>query len=243
MINMEKMKMPIIASIIAIALVATALGLGTMAYFSDSENAAITITTGNVDLQLSKTDSGPWYNGLSFAFPTGFAPGDTYTVNVWLRNMGTSGSRVLQVYGANLVEYNSPGDLSQKIDITKVGFYDISGMVYPGGDGTYYETGMVAIGGGSDYAIFGDAEAPLTVYEFCNSLAQQDVWGYMRFFWGEWADETDYLPADGSVRYVELEFTFNSAAGDEYQNDQITFDIVFLATDAQGYNIIWDNLG
>ncbi len=234
---MQKMKMPIITSVIVIALIAAGLGMGTMAYFTDDENAAITITAGTVDLQLSKTNSGGWAQGLSFAFPTGFAPGDVYQVDVYLRNMGTTGMRALHVYGDNLIDSDAPW-LSHKIDITKVGFYDVSGMVEPGTDGTYYETG--AVGG---YNIFGDATGPLTLNEFCTSRIPGTSWGYMRFFWGNSVDEIDYLPVGGAVRLVELEFTFNTSAGDEYQGDVTTFDIVFLATDDMGYDVIWENTG
>lgn len=236
---MRMNKGSILASMVVIALASVFAGAGTMAWFSETGKAGITITAGNVNLRLSKTGAdGSWDDDLLFDFPEGFAPGDSYTVHVWLKNIGNAGSKTVWVYGDNLVE-GTPGRLSHRIFITDVAFTDRqpggTGRVWchPGG-GTFYETGTA-----DTKIIFGDGASPLTLYEFCTSRTAT-TWGYMRFFWGTWC-ERDYLMANGAnIEQVKLTFYFDEEAGNDYQNKVCNFDIVFLATDDPGYGIIWE---
>ena len=104
--------------------------------------------------------------------------------------------------------------------------------VHPSG-GLFYETGAID----SKY-IFGNGAAPLTLYEFCTSRTET-THGYMRFYWGHWYEE-DYLKAEGAnVQQIRLKFYFDETADNEYQNKVCGFNIVFLATDNQGYGLIW----
>jgi len=231
---MKKGNVTILASIFIMALVASVVGVGTQAWFSDTAKAGVTITAGNVDLQLWDSSTSTWVNSYAFSFPVGFAPGDSYTTTVYLKNTGSAGLRTLWVYGELGRDDN---ELSKMINIAKVGFLDSSGMVYPGVDGRFYETGAV-----DGYYIFGNGVAPLTLNEFCTSRTVT-TWGYMRFFWGTWANAIDYLPVGGAERRVELTFYFNENAGNVYQDKVCNFNIVFYATDEQGYSVIWNNPG
>jgi predicted ribosomally synthesized peptide with SipW-like signal peptide len=237
----DKMKMDkgaIFASMAIIALASVLVGAGTMAYFSSTRKAGIYVTAGSMDLQLSK-DGTSWYNSLSFDFPSGWAPGDNYTVLVWLRNVGSSGSRTVWVYGADLYD---PNGLSDVTYITDVAYTDSN--AYGGGawgaGGKYW----IHPAGGTFYAgywaghpLFGDGSSPLTLREFTGS--NPDAWNYMRFYWGKWF-EKDYLEANGgSVQGVQLTFHFAEGAGDQYQNKACSFNIVFTATDEMGYPIVW----
>lgn len=229
---MKKM-MPFVASIALIMMASLVAGAGTMAWFSQAESAAITITAGTVNLQLSKEGTS-WFDGLTFDFPTGFAPGDEYEVHVYLRNMGTGGAKTVWVYGDTLVDTDG---LSDVIYITDAAYTDSSAYgstesgytgywVHPGG-GTYY----------ADNNVFGGGDGKLSLREF--ATADINANEYMRFYWGMWYDK-DYLEASGaSTQQVRLVFTFDSTAGDEYQGDTCDFNIVFLATDDQGYDLIW----
>lgn len=232
---MRKGNVTILASVLAIALVAAGVGMGTMAWFSDTKVAGPTITTGNVNLKLSKTHGGSYEDTQEFAFPEGFAPGDYHQIDVYLKNIGTTGMRALWVYGTL---HLNEASIANQIYITKVGFTDLGGMCYPGG-GDFYDDGVDP---DLSRIIFGDGNYPLTVYEFCTSRVPDVTWGYMRFFWGTSTDMIDYLPTD-EIRKVELTFYFNELAGNYYQDRDCDFDIVFHATDDMGYAVIWENPG
>ncbi len=222
---MQKMKMPIITSVIVIALVATGLGMGTMAWFSDSENVAITITAGNVDLRIALA-GGTYGDGFAVDFPEGFAPGDSFEIHVYLKNVGNAGSKTLWVYGDNLVGPNK--GLADHIYISNVTFTDDTGI-----SGSGWTTPPML----NYESRFGDKVNELTITDFTTVDLENE--GYMRFYWGTWFDK-DYLEANGdSVQQVKLTFTFDEDADNEWQGRACGFDIVFLATDDQGYGLIW----
>lgn len=202
------------------------------AYFSEEETSAITFTSGTVDLQLAKDAGGPWYDSLSFSTPDGWAPGDTYSLCVYTKNVGTSGLKSLFVTGDSLT-----GDtgLGGKIYISDVAYTDrnpaspgeLNYWVHPAG-GTYYDT------------VFGDEGGKLWLSE----LAAGKVDGKkMNFCWGgtttdPYADG-DYLPANGGMRQgFCIEFTFDGNAGPEWQGKTCGFNLIFRGTDEPG-TFVW----
>lgn len=200
--------------LIALALVLAlgAMGAG-MAYFSQQEAAGITMTAGTPDLQLSIDDGSSWHNGLSVAFPEDWAPGDSYSLEVWTKNVGTSGLWALYVTGDNL---GGTGNLCDVIHITDVAYTDTCGWVHPAG-GTYYD------------GIFGDDTSPLTLRELGNGQTNGE---HMAFCWGDCATEGDYLPAhEGRIQKFSIEFTFHEDADNEYQGKTASFDLLFLGSD------------
>ena len=202
---------------IALLCLALVLALGAMggaiAYFSQQEVVAITMTAGTPDLQLSIDNGSSWHNGVSVAFPTGWAPGDTYSLEVWTKNVGNCGLWALYVTGNNL---GGTGGLCDVINITDVAYTDTCGWVHPAG-GTYYD------------GKFGDDTTPLTLRELANGQTNGE---HMAFCWGDCATEGDYLPASaGRIQKFYIEFTFDSSAGNEYQGKTASFDLVFLGSD------------
>jgi predicted ribosomally synthesized peptide with SipW-like signal peptide len=205
-----KMNKKILASIFVIGLLAFGLGYGTFSYFSSTEKAGITFTAGTPDLQLS-LDGTSWYNSLTVTPPV-WAPGDTYAIYVYVRNMGNIGLLNLYVTGNNLAGPN-PG-LANVINITDVAYTDTIGWVHPAG-GTYYDIK------------FGNLVSPLTLTELANGATNSQ---YMKFCWGD--GSTDYLPANGGmVQQFYIEFAFDQNAGNEYQGKSCSFDLVFIGTD------------
>lgn len=81
---MRKGNMTILASILAIILVAVGVGAGTMAYFSDKEESTgNTFTAGTLDLTLGAMSSSP-------SLPlSNMAPGDSVTGSIIVTNAGT----------------------------------------------------------------------------------------------------------------------------------------------------------
>jgi len=208
---------------LAIAVCVAVAGAGS-AYFSSSETAAISITSGTVDLQLSIDDGSTWHNGVSVNFPTGWAPGDKYSFQVWTRNVGTSGLWNLYVTGDNLT---GTGNLCDVIDITDVAYTDTIGWVHPAG-GTYY-TG-----------VFGDNATPFTLRELANGVSNGD---HMAFCWGDGVTEGDYLPANaGMIQKFYIEFTFDQNAGNEYQGKTASFNLLFLGSDEPFTPVWWPGM-
>ncbi len=190
------------------------------AYFSQQEAAAISITAGTPDLELSIDGGTDWNDGVSVAFPEDWAPGDSYSFEVWTKNVGTSGLWALYVTGDNL---GGTGSLCDVINITDVAYTDTCGWVHPAG-GTYYS------------GQFGNITAPFTVRELANGASNNE---YMSFCWGDCATEGDYLPAnDSRVQKFYIEFTFDASAGNEYQGKTASFDLLFIGSD-DPFNPVW----
>ena len=222
---MNKKKILISLGVIAIV-AAIAIG-GTIAYFSDTEKSHITFTSGTVNLQLSKDNGASWHNGLSFNLPNNWAPGDTYSIQVWTRNMGNAGLFNLFVTGDKLAGPNL--NLADRIYITDVAYTDTIGWVHPGG-GTYY----------ADNNIFGGSDGKLSLRELANGLTNGKK---MNFCWGGPEDKIDYLPANGSrIQKFYIEFTFDPEAGNEWQGKSVSFDLLFRGTDEPGTYVWWPGI-
>jgi predicted ribosomally synthesized peptide with SipW-like signal peptide len=226
---MKKGKITIFASIFIMTLVAAGASVGTQAYFSETEAAAITFTAGTVNLRLSKDSGASWHDGLSFSLPSNWAPGDVSTIEIWLKNVGTTGMENLFVTGDNLA--GSPDkSLSDVIHITDVAYTDRDPntggamWVHPA-SGTYYQT------------TFGDNAAPFTLRELANGLSNGDK---MNFCWGTPGEHGDYLPAGGArIQKFMIEFTFDANAGNSYQGKTVSFDLLFKATDEPATFVWW----
>ena len=207
---MKMNKGAIFASMAIIVVASVFAGAGTMAYFSETGSAGITFTAGDPDLKLSKTGSAPWGDSLTFTSPV-WAPGDTYSIDVYVKNTGNIGLWALYVSGDNLAGSTS---LAHKINITDVAYQDTVGMVHPAG-GTYYD------------GIFGDDTSPLTLYELAYGVDNNE---YMAFCWGDCATQGDYLPV-GVARRFYIEFAFDSSAGNALQGATVSFDLMFEGSD------------
>lgn len=220
---MRKGNVTILASIFMMLLVAAGVGAGTMAYFSETEKVGITFTAGDPNLRLS-LNGDDWGDSLTFNFPI-WSPGDSYSITVWIKNIGDVGLFNLFVTGDNLVGPNL--GLSDVIHITDVAYTDTIGWVHPA-SGTYYET------------VFGDTSAPFTLRELAMGLTNGEK---MNFCWGDPADKIDYLPANGGmIQKFYIEFTFDANAGNEWQGKSCGFELLFRGTDEPGSYVWWPGM-
>jgi len=203
---------------LALVLALGAMG-GGIAYFSQQEAVAISMEAGTPNLRLSIDNGSTWHDSVSVDFPTDWAPGDSYSFQVWTKNVGNCGLWALYVTGDNL---GGTGNLCDVIHITDVAYTDTSGWVHPAG-GTYYD------------GKFGDDTSPLTLRELANGADNNE---YMKFCWGD-GEHGDYLPASsGMIQKFLIEFTFDSSAGNEYQGKTASFDLLFLGTD-EPFDPVW----
>lgn len=87
---MKKANLTVLASVLMMLLVAAAAGAGTMAYFSDVETAKIgEIYAATLDMQIAKP--GETYGDATIYIGSDdLAPDDTFTIDVWLKNVGTT---------------------------------------------------------------------------------------------------------------------------------------------------------
>ena len=223
------MNKKILISLGVIAVVAAIAIGGTVAYFSQTEKAAITFTSGTVDLQLSKDYGASWHNGLFFNLPNNWAPGDTYSIEVWTRNMGRSGLANLYVTGNSLA--GTPDKrLSDVIHITKTGYTDRN----PDTGGHMWVYPPVSYWDGTNK--FGNGNGTFTLRELASPTGS-DPW--MKFCWGNCTTHGDYLPANGGmIQKFLIEFTFDKNAGNEYQDNTVSFNLVFLGTD-EPFTPVW----
>jgi len=221
---MRMNKGAILASMAIIALASVLVGAGTMSYFSETEKVGITFAAGDPNLELSIDYGASWGDSFTYSFPV-WSPGDTCSIQVWIKNIGDVGLFNLFVTGDNLGGPN-PG-LADVIEITDVAYTDNIGWVHPAG-GTYYET------------VFGDEGAPFTLRELAMGLTDGKK---MNFCWGDPADKIDYLPANGAmIQKFYIEFTFDPDAGNEWQGKSCSFDLLFRGTDEPGTYVWWPGM-
>ena len=89
---MRKGNVTILASIFAIALVSMVFGAGTMTWFSDVETAEVgQVYAATLDMEI-KEYGGDWQDGtpVDISVPDSLKPGDTFTVDIRLKNIGTT---------------------------------------------------------------------------------------------------------------------------------------------------------
>ncbi|MEM1563284.1 MAG: TasA family protein [Candidatus Bathyarchaeia archaeon] len=82
------MNRKILVGILAIGLVALAVGWGTYSQFSDTETTTTTFTAGTLDLEIGKDNQ--WYNGITLTFSySNLRPGSQPHQIIKLRNTGS----------------------------------------------------------------------------------------------------------------------------------------------------------
>jgi len=207
------MKRSILMSLLVIGTAVALIGGATVAYFSSSETVGISSTAGGMDLQLSQDGGTNWYDGntMTWSTPAGWAPGDTATLVVTMRNVGSSGALMLGVGGENL---GGTLNLVDVINITEFDATEFGSTDYMGAPMSYWEP------------IFGDGDGTLTIREFVESP-------YSGKFWeGAHPPTTDYLdPNPSDLKRFKITFEFDPDAGPEYQGATASFDLKFTISD------------
>jgi len=200
-------------SLLVIGAAAALIGGATIAYFSSSETVGVSSTAGTMDLQLSKDGGTTWYDGntMTWSTPASWAPGDTATLVVTMKNVGSSGALMLGVGGENL------GGSLNLVDVIHITAFDATEFTaddYMGSPMSYWEP------------IFGNGDGTLTLREFVDSPYSG------KFFEGWPPLTTDYLDGNASeAKRFKITFEFDPAAGNAYQGATASFDLKFTITD------------
>jgi len=200
-------------SLLVICAVAALIGGATSAYFSSSETVGVSSNAGTMNLQVSKDGGTTWDDGntMTWSTPDAWAPGDTATLVVTMRNVGSSGALMLGVGGESL---SGTLNLVDVIHITEFDATEYDANTYMGTPISYWAD------------VFGDGDEPVTLREFVDSP-------YSGKFWeAGHPPTTDYLDPNASeVKRFKITFEFDEDAGNEYQGATASFDLKFTITD------------
>jgi spore coat-associated protein N len=228
------METKVLMSIVAIGVAGLMMGAGTFAYFSDTATSKQnTFTAGTLDIELADDDeSFPGNpnndNGddaiATWVSPNGWAPGDEVTATLRFTNPGSIDIQQM-VLNFNVINRDGNGDgshLDDKIIITewKEHFTNTEG----GDDWTFNDLAMVErlIDTADD-----DGNLTLAELESCTKFHIWDVPGPVTED-ASWQSGDDVLLKGGNHKDYKLELTFKFAedAGNEYQGDSCTLEIV-----------------
>lgn len=214
------MRRSILLSLLLIGAVAAVISGATVAYFSSSETVGVSSTAGTMNLQVSKDGGDTWKDGntLNWSTPAGWAPGDTATIEVAMRNMGSSGALMLGVGGENLGGTLGLVDVIHitEIDATEYGYGDWMGTPM-----SYWKDA-----GPEGSKMDANDDDVVTLREFVD-------WPYSARFFEGWPPlTTDYLDGNGSeAKRFKISLEFDPTAGNEYQGATASFDLKVTITD------------
>lgn len=228
---MKKGNLTILASVLAIALVATAIGMGTMAYFSDIATVTgNTFTAGYLDVKISRTYDGTYKNDLNgiWVSPSNWAPGDTFDGYVYFRNDGNVPVQVVLVDLNNYI--HSVGDAN---------FWDyieVESYIEFALPTTNYAPYM------DDSGWLGNGDGTLTLHELldttndagsvgnCDNILYRDFDPPDDDPWPACPDDglplmgNTYLRS-GQTGWLYMKFKFSNDAPNDYQNAVCSFDL------------------
>lgn len=206
----------VLFSLLLIGMVAAVSGAGTLAYFSDTEMSSDnTFTSGEIDLKLSN-DNNNYYNGVTYTWetPSNWAPGETYTDTIYLKNAGNTDGMLL------LIDFqkgdNWDQDFAKMIDVEVGGtgwfnnnWYSASAW---GGNGSLVATTDI------DWSEE-DTKWDLIIFENYedmtgDGLTPDDIYN-------------GTLLAPGESHGFGMRFTFNESAMNDLQNSETELDVEF----------------
>lgn len=213
----KQMKAQILASLLTIGVAATMLGVGTVAYFSDTETSTGNILqAGTLDLILEES------GGTSPITLTNMKPGDTVTGSITVTNAGSlagslyATSWYVESDGVTTAPDGTGLDMSDD---------DVAKML------------LITAFTADEADILSqipdtDGNGKITVYDMVNdtsgvTLAEYPSPGQL----GTWYSYDTNMTADESHVY-SLTIKFDTAAGNDYQGDGITLTFEFLLTQA-----------
>jgi predicted ribosomally synthesized peptide with SipW-like signal peptide len=225
---MKKGNVTILASILAITLVAAGVGAGTMAWFSGVKEGSGSFTTGTLTLDTVSYSS--------WTVPN-LSPGDEWTTSIQLRNTGSLDA--MYVYMAFYITAD-PSYLSDKIVLEQIHEWcSIKGwattVVYSSTDPSVadawlefwdptkaHNDGSISLWDLATVAMTGPPGGSTTTS--------------MKLHTGTPPTSGAYLPS-GQDCYIDLKFKLLENTNNAYQGKTCSFTIKFIATNALGTDV------
>jgi hypothetical protein len=236
MTMMKKGNVTILASILAIALVAAGVGAGTMAWFSTTPVGTYYATMNAATMSMGGVQLGPWtFNNLK--------PGDEFKITIELSNTGTMDIAYL---GTDWVIGGIDWSTNPTLDPTIMEFaskVEVTHM-WERVSGTWRDS----MAPDQNYwNLVGDYAMPLTLLELAQSYwGTEPAWasGRKRDQFGGWVGFTTdaitgsgydvtpgpALPYLGLNYQMELDLKFSTTAGNGLQGKTLQFYVVFTGT-------------
>jgi predicted ribosomally synthesized peptide with SipW-like signal peptide len=211
----------ILLSLLTIALVSTVAFGATRAYFSDTQSSVNnTFTAGTLDLQLANANGG-WSNDVSstWSSPANWAPGDTVTSSIYLRNVGSIPAMAVYAYWNNLID---PSGMSNYIqvtwlsDSTDITTNNIAAFV------TYYDNPLHG----------GNNDGKLELSELVHGVGSvKTPPPFQARFYADALETyvTPVLPANGGTFEIRMGYKFMETAGNDLQGKSASFDLTLQA--------------
>jgi len=201
----------VFASIFVIGMLALAMGIGTYSYFSDTETAKISFTTGKMNLQLATGTrsgaTGGWKDAtpLEITGPSNWGDEEEYKVVIWFKNAESLGAKFLyrEYWG---FEGNAGFiDAVQLVSVYEYydGTWDTTDWVNGSTDGTISPWGWVRTNDNDGY---GDEDNYLMLWELLNmktTTYDEKCYNYASVVGS--LPTKDYLPPGG---FAAVEYTF-----------------------------------
>jgi predicted ribosomally synthesized peptide with SipW-like signal peptide len=218
------MNKKILASMLVIGILALAMGYGTYSYFSSTKmSTGNTFTAGTLVLKLSN-DYVYWHEGVTatWASPSGWAPGQSFTNTLYLKN---EGSVAAQVVYEDWTDGSDPDGLLNWIQVT-----EISDSIPWGGYGAYETNYVVNF---ITPAIDLNSDGKLSLYELASwgdrktTSASPHPWDITTSAGEDPASPPATLPAGGTLG---LRFTFKLMEETEMQGKTCTIDLNVMAS-------------
>lgn len=210
------MKAQILASLLTIGVAATMLGVGTMAYFSDTETSEGNILqAGTLDLTLDEINEAP-------ITLTNMKPGDTATGSITVKNDGTlPGSLYATAW------YEESDGVTTAPDDTGLNMSDdnVANMLLI----TAFTADTVDI---LSQIPDTDGNGKITVFDMVNDASGVTLTEYPSPGKLETWYSYDTNMTAGESHVYSLTIEFDTAAGNDYQGDGITLTFGFLLTQA-----------
>lgn len=213
---MRKANVTTLASVFVVALVMMGVGMGTMAYFSDTETSTGNTFTSGI-LSMDPVNFGP-------VVLTNLKPGDTDEIVIKLTNDGTIDIKYLVMRDEDYTVIKG-GDLGDVIEILFIDEY-LDGNQIEHLPGATYEGWLWARNVGNN-------DGQLSLNEFFEGFPPgipggNDYWDVVTLSLNWGADE---LAVGHTYKMIlPLEFMESGIPQDDYQDSSISFDFVVMGT-------------
>lgn len=191
--NMKKGNVTILTSILAMVLVAAGVGMGTMAWFSDVEMAEVgQVYAGTLDIKIREA-GGSWEDGhpVLISVPV-LKPGDTFTVDIRLKNIGNMD---IQYIYASFPNLNWDGGDNPESEWAE-------------GDDGKYLTKMIVLDGINEYS----PNHPDDGW-YHNDFTDSDLCDDWLAYWNTHGTPAVIAPLDGDFSLYDLVYTAEGGGG------------------------------